>query len=211
MIVARAYMHYATRPNDEWTHTLEYNFGGVLESGEAEIIAFDMAEGLSNMLLETVIIDRVVLSTWEQDSAPYDPSKLRVVPIGIFGLVEFLVGEETDDDIVVYVRKSVSSGRAGKIQLRGCLLDSNMESDAGSWVLSSSLRSALEARLDLYWQAVNNNGQVCLIGAPLVSWTYPATPEGTKQIPIPNYADEPYVREVNGVVLVGVNERQDTQ
>lgn len=211
MIVARAYMHYAERPNDEWTHTLEYAFTGSLESGEAELIALDLGTGLSELLLKTVLIDRVVLSTWEQDSKPYDPSKLRVVPIGVFGKVEFLVGEETDDDIVIYVRKAVSSGRAGKIQLRGCLLDGNMESESGSWVLSSSLRSAIEARLALYWSSITNNARPALIGAPLVSWTYPAVPEGTKQVPIPNYATEPYVREVNAVVLVGVNERQDTQ
>ena len=211
MITVRAYMRFENRPTEEWTHTLEYDYAGELAAGEAEVIGLDLVEGLQNLLLENVQIDRVVLSTWEQDGQPYDPSKLRVIPVGLFGAVEFLTDEPVDDDLVLYMRKSVSTGRAGKIQLRGGLLEGDIDVDNGSWVLETSSRAAINARMDLYWEAANNNGTVCLIGAPLVSTTYPATPEGVKQIPILNYATTPSLRQVNDVVLVGVTERQDTQ
>lgn len=208
----RAYMNYDARPTEQWTCNLEFSYDGALDSGIVEDLSVAMASGLAGMLLTNVIIDRIVASTWVSDSAPYNPENVRVFPIGINGEREFLLTDPVDDDLVLFIRKAVSFGRAGKILLRGCLVTADLLVSAGSWLLDTgAIDDLTDAVSTLYDTLKTVAADLALVGSPLLSITYPATAEGVKQIPIKNYAETPTIRPVTSMVLVGVNERQDTQ
>lgn len=211
-ITMRAYMRYDVRPSEEWTCNLEFDHEGGLDSGLVFDTALSFADGISEVLLNNVVIDRITVSTWVKDSAPYDPDNVRVIPIGIFGKRGFLLTDPVDDDLVIFIRKAVDLGRAGKILLRGTLTTAEIRANSGSWVITSTARTELETAIETWATAMIDSALACaLVGAPLLSTTYPATAEGVKQIPIKNYATTPIIRAVRDFVLVGCTERQDTQ
>lgn len=210
-IVMRAYMHYDVRPNDEWTCNIEMDYDGAIDAAEVESAALSMAAGLADILLTNVVIDRIVASTWLEDSAPYNPSSLRVIPIGINGTKDFLLTQPVDDDLVLFIRKTVSTGRAGKILLRGVLTTAEINVDSGSWYIVGSALSDIEDLVDSFFVNLSTQFNVILIGRSLLSITYPACAEGVKQVPIRNYTTIPVTRFVSSLVVVGITERQDTQ
>lgn len=210
-IVMRAYMHYDVRPSDEWTCNIEMDYNGAIDAAEVESAALSMAAGLADILLTNVVIDRIVASTWLEDSAPYNPSSLRVIPIGINGTKEFLLTQPVDDDLVLFIRKTVSTGRSGKILLRGVLTTAEINVDSGSWYIVGSALSDIEDLVGGFFTNLSTQFNVILIGRSLLSISYPACAEGVKQVPIRNYTTIPVTRFVSSLVVVGVTERQDTQ
>lgn len=210
-IILRAYMHYDVRPSDEWTCNIEMDYAGAIDAGEVESAALGMAAGLADILLENVVIDRIVASTWLEDSAPYDPSTLRVIPIGINGTKEFLFTSPVDDDLVLFIRKSVSTGRSGKIMLRGVLTTAEIDVDSGSWYIVPLALATIEGLVASFFSELTNQFNPILIGRSLVDTILPAVAEGVKQIPIKVYSAIPVLRFVSGLVVAGVTERQDTQ
>lgn len=210
-IVMRAYMHYDVRPSDEWTCNIEMDYDGAIDAAEVESAALSMAAGLADILLTNVVIDRIVASTWLEDSAPYNPSSLRVIPIGINGTKDFLLTQPVDDDLVLFIRKTVSTGRSGKILLRGVLTTAEINVDSGSWYIVGSALSDIEDLVGSFFTNLSTQFNVILIGRSLLSITYPACAEGVKQVPIRNYTTIPVTRFVSSLVVVGVTERQDTQ
>jgi hypothetical protein len=207
----RAFMNYDVRPSDDWTSSIEYDIDGSIDSSAVEDTAMSFATGLQAMLLENVVIDRIVVGTWLPDGTPYDPSTLRVIPLGLPGLVEFILGSPVDDDLTVFIRKAVSMGRAGKFFLRGCLTTTMISSASGSWILDGGAETAVPLAISDFYGAARSVTEVKLIGVSFIDWTYPATPEGTKQVPVPNYEEEPVVRAVSDFVFASLRERQDTQ
>lgn len=204
------YMHYDQRPSDFWTTRWEMvAIGGPIGSA-AENAALDGATALTSLLLDNVIIDRVVLSTVEPDGAIYDPTTVKVISLGLQGTHPILVSNPVDDDIILFIRKNVVSGRTGKMQLRGALAVNMLTTYAGAWKLTNGAKAELTNRLEPLSDWVSDN-QISLIGYPLLQTIYPATPEGAKQKPIKVYTDIPIVRRVTSLDLVGPNERQDTQ
>lgn len=210
-IVMRAYMHYDVRPSDEWTCNIEMDYDGAIDAAEVEGAALSMAAGLADILLTNVVIDRIVASTWLEDSAPYNPSSLRVIPIGINGTKDFLLTQPVDDDLVLFIRKTVSTGRSGKILLRGVLTTAEINVDSGSWYIVGSALSDIEDLVGSFFTNLSTQFNVILIGRSLLSITYPACAEGVKQVPIRNYTTIPVTRFVSSLVVVGITERQDTQ
>lgn len=211
-IQLRAIMYYDVRPSETWTSNLEFDYEGSLEGAAVELAAVNMASGLAQCLLNNVVIDRVVASTWESDSSPYDPANVRTIPIGISGERAFLGTSPVDDDLTLFIRKAVASGRTGKIMLRGCMTLADLDSDSGSWTLDSLAQTYLEGAVDDYFTFVSELPMTCaLVGKALTNIIYPACALGEKQVPIRQYAPNPTIRPVTGFVMVGPNERQDSQ
>lgn len=212
MVTMKMHYHYDVRPNDTFVTELEFDIDTGPTGIEAEEAAMAWAAEMTDVFLNTVFIDRVVISTWVKDGDPYDPSTLRVVPIGIFGSVGFTFTTAVDDDIVLFVRKNVNSGRSGKIQLRGCLVMSDLSVSAGSWVLDTLTRTGLTTAFDDLYDELSSQSHIpVLIGAATLGWQYPATAEGVKQIPVKLVSNTPTVRNITGFTVVGAKERQDTQ
>jgi len=81
-----------------------------------------------------VIIDRAVVSTYVRDSTPYNPSAFTSIPIGLPGNNSG-GGESISIEYCTFIRRSVESGRTGKLLYRGSL--------AEDWVTTQGLRAVL--------------------------------------------------------------------
>lgn len=207
----RAYMHYDVRPSDFWTTTIEYSLDDVIESGIVEAVALGVSSGLAKMLLTNVVIDRVVVSTWQQDSEPYNPANVRTIPMGFFGQQSFTLTEPVADDLTIFIRKNVTSGLTGKMFLRGAITQLSVDTESGEWTIEGPFVTPFNTRVSEMYGQFTSIAQPALIGAALIDTMYPAVPDGKKQVPIKIYADIPTVRAVSGLTLVGPRTRQVTQ
>lgn len=207
-----AYMNYDVRPSDYWTASIEKELGeDDISSGAIEIEADNFVAGLKVPLLANAIIDRVVVSTWEPDSSPYDPDAVRVISYNVVGDRGYIVSEPVDDSIVYFCRKNSYSGRSGKFQLRGVLLVSDLTAASGSWALDNAVESDFADNIAEMFSQMSNETAVSMIGLSLLSVTYPAVAAGVKQVPIKLYSDTPIVRLVIDCVGVKPTERQERQ
>lgn len=210
-VSCKLYFNYDSRPSDDWTINLEYDTSDPLAGGSIDAQTDALVGALAPMLLNNVIIDRAVWSTWQADSEPYNPDNVRTIPIGVPGQREFALTSPVDDDLALLIRKTVSSGKPGRIYLKGALLVSNITAEGGAWTLVDALVDDFNDYVDELDRVLSSAMQCQLIGAPLISTTYPATPAGVKQVPIKVYAAEPIARNVTELVLVGPTERQARQ
>lgn len=210
-VSCRIYFHYDSRPSDDWTINLEYEFAGDLSSGVISDQTGALVSGLTPFLLDNVIIDRAVWSTWVPDSSPYDPDAVRTIPLGVPGDRSFTLTSPVDDDLAYLVRKVVDSGKAGRIYFKGVLLTANVTAEGGAWVLVDGVVDEFEDWIAGFELVLSSEMQCTLVGVSLVSITYPATPAGVKQVPVKVYQDTPTVRNVNGLIGVAPTERQARQ
>jgi hypothetical protein len=208
----RVYMNYDVRPSDDWTTTFEYaNLPDDISSGIITTTADGCVAAIQQCLLGNAIIDRVVVSTWQPDSTPYDPETVRTISYGVFGDVEFTLTDPVDDTLCWFIRRNVETGRTGKIQLRGTILVDQLVSTSGAWQFSTGDGGDFDDKADVMWLALSNDNSPSLIGVALLSTTYPATEAGEKQVPIKVYAAEPTTRLLTGLTSVGPKERQERQ
>lgn len=87
----------------------------------------------------SVYFDRVTISTWGEDSDPYDPEALAVVDYGLMGVRVPGIDERVDLNGVYNVKRSAQFGRSGKLAYRGVLMESDINASAsGFWQLVPS-------------------------------------------------------------------------
>lgn len=210
-VSCRLYFHYDSRPSDDWTMNLEYDHIGALTLSAIDNQTTALVEALQPFLLDNVIIDRAVWSTWVPDSEPYDPEAVRTIPIGLPGDRSFTLTSPVDDDLAFLIRKTVESGKAGRIYLKGALLTANVTAEGGAWTLVDGVVDEFDTWTAGLASALGQEIPCCLVGVALVSITYPATAAGVKQVPVRVYESEPTIRQVVGLVAVAPTERQARQ
>lgn len=100
------------------------------------------------MTRNTISFDRAVVSTWAEEPGGYDPSQFVVVDLTGTGAI---AGSNTDLPLeaALFVRRTVASGRQGKLFLRGYLSETRVENNSGQWVLSdpAAAQNALDAAI----------------------------------------------------------------
>jgi hypothetical protein len=210
-VSCRIYFHYDSRPSDDWTMNLGYDHFGTLADSVIDFQTLEAVNALQPFLLDNVIIDRFVWSTWVPDSAPYDPDAVRVIPIGLPGDRTFTLTSPVDDDLAYLIRKTVELGKAGRIYLKGALLTANVTAEGGAWTLVDGVVDDFEDWVLGLYNGLGSEMPHCLVGVSLLSTTYPATPEGVKQVPVKTYQTEPTIRGVTNLVGLAPTERQARQ
>jgi len=207
-----ACLNYEARPSEFWTASVGKELGiEDVEDSSLVVDADDFAAALADKALSNVVIDRIVISTWQPDSDPYDPEAVRTVSYGLPGLRGFLASEPTDDTLAYFIRKNVNSGRSGKFYLRGWMLVSDLTAGSGAWALSSLVEEDFADNVDQFFNLLTNTNSIALIGLALLDTIYPAVPLGTKQVPVKMYSETPTVRAVASIVGVRPTERQERQ
>lgn len=207
----RLYFNYDSRPTDDWTINLEYDYDEALAAIEIDEQTQSLVDGFVPALLDNVIIDRAVWSTWQPDSEPYNPLFVRTIPIGVPGARTFTLTAPVDDDLSVLARKQTTTGRNGSMHIGGALLVANVTASQGSWEIVPVDLPDFQDYISGIDAALSANLPCALVGVSLMEIQYPATAEGVKQVPIRVYQDDPTVRLVSDLVLVGPTERQRKQ
>jgi hypothetical protein len=87
------------------------------------------------MARNTIEFDRAVVSTWVEEPGGYDPSQFVVFDLGGFG--DLVPADDLPLEACLLVRREVSSGRQGRLFVRGFLIEQDVEAVAGKWQLSN--------------------------------------------------------------------------
>lgn len=99
------------------------------------VIGSAFAEYSKSLLLHNFWVDHVVVSTLAPDSEPYDPDVLTVWPVNERGNIGAAASlEALPLTTVLHLSKFVSSGRLGRIFLRGYLQEGDITSDLNGGV-----------------------------------------------------------------------------
>lgn len=170
LFVLRTIKYLSTNPANKWANS--YEFHSLAAGSDAELRSLASALVLFEATLSqnTVLFDRVLVSTWEADSKPYDPMVFLSIPQTASGLVG-AVGDQLALDKALSIARVANSGRFGHIFLRGVLNEADTSAPAGKTILndragiqenidSALLSSELEAYLGLARPAVL---EMCMI------------------------------------------------
>jgi hypothetical protein len=141
------------------------------------------------MAQNTIQFDRAVVSTWAEEPGGYDPSQFVT-----FALSDLGSGAGSTSDLpleaCLLVRREVSSGRQGRLFVRGLLKEEDVQSIAGVWRLANP--AGMQDIID----AAISTGLNAYLGA--------AATEFGMVLHGPNKAGTLYTRRVEGLVAAGV-------
>jgi hypothetical protein len=158
------------------THEFSTNILGP-EDAEWQAFADRMAAFHIALLATAFTLERIVISTLAEDSAPYDPTRL-----GVFEYAEFGTRVGTGDIVplvnCLLVKRVVSNGRLGNMLLRGMLQEGDLNSPGGipgltdKAGLQTEVQNALTAtEFDFYLSAAAENIQLYMITKGLIDNT----------------------------------------
>jgi hypothetical protein len=128
--VIRVVKHLNTNPANQWANSYEFvarsdGPGSDLLLLAEVVVAFEV-----QLHKISTLFDRVLISTWEADSVPYDPDAFIASPLGDIGAVGI-----TSDVLALNQALSVTrvspSGRFGHLFYRNCLEEDNVQAPAG--------------------------------------------------------------------------------
>jgi len=160
LFVFRVIKSHVNNPDRKWANSYEFRAtaggdeGDLLDLGEI-IVNYERA------LSYTVInFDRLLISTWSEDSKPYDPEAFISSTLTALGQAE--AGSELLAlNTCMSVTRQAASGRFGHLFYRGMLSEGQVGSPAGKSVLTN--RTANQTNLD---NALSSSGLDDYIGNP---------------------------------------------
>jgi len=145
LFVFRVVKYLSTNPDNKWANSYEFRANAtgtesdLLTAGE-KLVDFEVAFHRTN-----VIFDRILISTWEADSVPYDPSTFISSTLTAIGTAA-ISGDMMALNTCMSVARIAASGRFGHLFYRGVLLEEDVEAPAGRSVLVD--RAAQQANID---------------------------------------------------------------
>jgi len=163
------------QPSVHWFNTYECRFHGVGESTDLDSLAAGLVEFEANLLLNVYAIDQVTISTWAEDSHPYNPMSFATIPYARAGDRALGVGVAADLRTALFVKRTVESGRIGRIFLRGYFKVDDLGSNGVEWndpnmgdtadaiaaaVSAGGLTGNFESGLSNPWLALIGEGMV---------------------------------------------------
>jgi hypothetical protein len=107
------------------------------------IVAFERALHYSSIAFE-----RLVMSTWRPDSTPYEGDEFIVKDLAGQGDLDSTQVDELPLNYALHVRRSVQTGRSGKLHFRGCLETNDVQVVAGEYVMDNTSLATMQSRLE---------------------------------------------------------------
>lgn len=153
LFIVRIVKYLLANPSNKWVNSYEFT---AIADGDTtnfvtltgSLVSFE-AEIHSNL----VAFDRVIVSTWQADSTPYDPTSFLTIPLTQIGQRSEIGIDMQPLGMAWRVNRVPVSGRNGNLFYRGALYENQVYSPAGTPVLSTP--SASETILQ---DAITNNG-----------------------------------------------------
>lgn len=134
--IFRTFKYLTSNPSLPWSNAYEVtatNEGTILQ---LQALADALGAFESALYADVVQIPRVVVSTWEPDSHPYNPETLFVRELyNVMGTRE--VADLLPLRVTLQVQRACLYGRSGRLYLRGVLGESMVNQFGGNWALTS--------------------------------------------------------------------------
>lgn len=135
LFVIRVFKHLATNPDNVWANSYEFRALEAAGAVELGVLGDAVAAFEAVFHKDTVIFDRWVGSTWEDDHVPYDPESFMVTPLTLAGSVG-PVGDQLPLNQVLKVDRVAASGRSGRLFYRACLNEADTSAPAGKLIIN---------------------------------------------------------------------------
>lgn len=138
LFIFRVIKGLSTNPENKWVNSYEFQADetgtpGVLVGLATALVSYEAA-----LHATSVVFDRVIVSTWEADSKPYDPASFMSIPLTQTG-VRPITSEEVEPLGMAWrVNRQCNSGRFGNLFYRGALFENQVLSPAGIPVLENA-------------------------------------------------------------------------
>lgn len=189
LFTVRVIKHLTTSPLNRWANSYELKATESGSSAELLLAAGAISRFEKAIHMNYVQFDRCIVSTWEPDSVPYDPTSFLVVPLVGVGSVG-MVGDPLPLNQCLQVTRQPSYGRFGHVFYRGVLNEADTEAPAGRTVLVDQ-----DGTNDTIQAAITSSGIDDYLGM---------VPEEALSIVMVN-ADGSQVRNVLGLFATGVS------
>jgi len=137
------------------------------ESGTGEVFWVQIADRFvtleSQLLLNFIQVDRVVISSYAPDGLPYNPTSFISIPYNIFGQTP-VVGDIVPANMCMVVRKNVTYGRDGRNFYRGTMNETDLVGGFPEGTLSPNRRNNIQNLFNNWYSDFVNNTifRVCL-------------------------------------------------
>jgi len=145
LFVYRVIKSHENNPSDQWANS--YEFKALSSGSEAELLTLGIVlVNFEKAIHKNVVVfDRLIISTWEEDSTPYDPTSFISSSLSGVGAVGE-VGGTAAVNTCLNVTRVAAYGRFGHLFYRGVLDLSEIESPAGKSTLVD--RAGIQANID---------------------------------------------------------------
>lgn len=115
----------------KWANTLEYVATSDIDNDDAFSIANSVAIAIGEMLINQYVVEKVVVSTYVPDSRPYNPDAFISFPFNIRGDRGRFSEDPVDLSICLRFDKRSTSGRTGRMLMRGVLHEGMLRTTGG--------------------------------------------------------------------------------
>lgn len=132
---------------DQFSNTLEVATEAALSSAEMAGFAAAFASCLASVMLNTVTINRIVVSTYDQETPEDAINNFRSFAMNVVGGNAPADASTTMYDVnhALVIARNPAMGRAGAILVRGCLTEADVQiGSSGEAMLSPSGRTRFD-------------------------------------------------------------------
>lgn len=143
--VFRTIKYLQTNPANKWANSYEFVAQGAGSDSELLSLASALVLFEANIHRNVVLFDRVLISSWEEDSRPYDPATFISIPQTGAGLIG-PVGDNLALDKCLAIARVPQTGRFGHLFYRGVLNEADTSAPAGKTILTD--RAGIQEQVD---------------------------------------------------------------
>jgi hypothetical protein len=159
LFVYRITKYLSTNPDRKWVNTYEFKATTTGDEGDLLDLGTNIVNFEAAMSLVGVVFDRILISTWEPDSVPYNPEVFISSSLTAAG-ARVVGSEQVPLTTALSVTRQATSGRFGHLFYRGWLCEGDTNAPAGKAVLVN--RPQLQTDVDA---ALGSSGFDGAIGA----------------------------------------------
>lgn len=134
LFVVRVIKHHTLNPDRQWTNTYEFRASAAGTESVLLALAGAVSQFEKALALDVVSFSKVVVSTWEPDSKPYDPATFLESGLSFTGDTTPAT-DAAPLNMCLSIARTPASGRQGHIFFRGNLVEGDFTSPAGKPVL----------------------------------------------------------------------------
>lgn len=158
-VTLRIYKRLTANPSLVWANTYEFHSTANIAQTDVDDLVGAWSGFEQAMHLVGVHFDRAVVSTWVEDGTPYDPTSFITVPLSLDG-TRPQPSDALSLNNVLFIRRQTDFGQNGKLFLRRCLVESEVNAAAGTLSLLNA--SALQIEVQ---GALASSGAGAYLGA----------------------------------------------
>lgn len=134
LFIIRVHKSLVTSPLNPWSNSYEFQADDPVSTADLQNAALACALWETALTRDLVQYNRATVSTWAEDSHPYDPATFMTVPLtgtgGLTGEADTLALNQT-----FRIARTPATGRAGHIFLRAALEEGQVSAPAGISIL----------------------------------------------------------------------------